>query len=348
MSRYHRQTLLPQIGVEGQRRLEQSRALLVGCGALGTVLAEQLVRAGLGFLRIVDRDIVELTNLQRQVLFDEEDVREQTPKAIAAAARLRRTNSSVTVEPIVADLHSGNVEEFAGLVAGAPAVDLILDGTDNVETRYLLNDVSVKHGVPWVYGACVGMEGRAMAAVPPGSACLRCIFPEPAGPGELPTCDTAGVFPPVAGIVASLEASMALKILAGSPRAAADRLFTMDLWENRIRATSTSDSKRADCVTCGKRHFEFLEHRAGSATTSLCGRDAVQVRPPSPRTKLDLPAMAEKLRPAGEVQRTPYLLRCHLAAAGLNLTLFPDGRLIVQGTTDPDRARSIYAKYVGM
>lgn len=348
MDRYHRQTLLPQIGVAGQAQLARSRVLIVGCGALGTVLAEQLARAGVGTIRIVDRDIVELTNLQRQVLFDEADVSEQAPKAVAAGLRLARINSQITIEPIVADLHAGNVEELAGLEASGKPVDLILDGTDSVETRYLLNDVSVKHSVPWVYGACVGMVGRMMAIRPPITACLRCLFPTPPGPGELPTCDTAGVFSPVSAVVASLQASAALKLLAGQSQAVGDELFILDLWNNRLRATSTADAKRADCITCGQRRFEFLDNRAGSATTSLCGKNAVQVRPPRNGKILDLQSMARKLSGVATVERTPYLLRCRLGdQPEIKLTLFGDGRLIVDGTADAERARSIYARFIG-
>ena len=347
MNRYHRQTLLPQIGVAGQARLTSARVLLVGCGALGTVLAEQLVRAGVGMLRIVDRDIVELTNLQRQVLFDEQDVREQAPKAIAAARRLARINSSVTIEPVVADLHAGNVEDLAGLTAG-DRVDLMLDGTDSVETRYLLNDVSVKHAVPWIYGACVGMVGRVMAIRPPETACLRCLFAMPSGAAELATCDTAGVFSPVAAVVASLQSAAALKILLGEHQAVAEQLVVIDLWENQLRAISTADARRPDCIACGQRRFEFLEQRAGSATTSLCGRNAIQIRPPPGHNAVDLHDLAAKLAGAGILEQTPYLLRCQLSEpADLKLTVFGDGRLIVHGTADPDRARSIYARFVG-
>jgi molybdopterin/thiamine biosynthesis adenylyltransferase len=348
MDRYHRQTILPQIGVAGQSRLAGSRALLVGCGALGSVIAEQLVRAGIGHLRIVDRDVVELTNLQRQVLFDEQDVKEQVPKAVAAGRRLREINSSVTVEPIVVDLHAGNVEELAGIDQKSGRVDLILDGADSAETRYLLNDVSVKHGIPWIYGACVAMAGRMMAIRPPHTACLRCLFPTPAGAGELPTCDTVGVFSPVSAIVASLQAAAAIKLLAGKSEAVKPELIVMDLWDGGIRSIAAADSRRDDCIACGLRHFEFLDQRGGSATVNLCGRNAVQVRPAPKSPGVDLSALAAKLSGAGAMERTPFLLRCALNGLGdLKLTVFPDGRLIVQGTTDPDRARSIYARFIG-
>jgi adenylyltransferase/sulfurtransferase len=306
-----------------------------------------MVRAGVGTVRIVDRDIVELTNLQRQVLFDEQDVREQLPKAVAAVNRLRRINSDVDIEAVVADVHAGNIEELAGLVDGEKPVDLILDGTDSIETRYLLNDFSVKYSVPWVYGACVGMAGRAMAFRPPATACLRCLFHSPMGAGELPTCDTAGVFSPVPAIVASLQSSAAMKILVGKAEAG-DAMFVIDLWDNHVRAIATTDAKRGDCICCGQRRFEFLETRAGSTTANLCGRNSVQVRPPPGHVTFDMGLLAQKLTAVGQVERTPYLVRCQLSQSGLNLTLFPDGRLIVQGTTDADRARSVYAKYIGV
>ena len=340
--------LLPQIGPDGQRRLADACVLLVGCGALGSVQAEQLVRAGVGRVRIVDRDIVELTNLQRQVLFDETDVREQAPKAIAAARRLAKINSSVAIEPLVRDLHAGNVEQIAGLEGTERKADLILDGTDNVETRYLLNDVAVKHNVPWIYGACVGTVGRVLAVMPPATACLRCLFPEPPGAGELPTCDTAGVFSPVAAVVGSIQTSAALKLLSGQSGAVGDELFVLDLWNNRLRATSTAEMKRDDCPACGLGRFEFLDRPPGGGAVSLCGRNAMQVRPPGGRGGIDLPALAGKLAAVGAVELTPHLVRCSLRdATSLRLTLFADGRLIVQGTNDPIQARSLYARYIG-
>ncbi|HWE03987.1 MAG TPA: ThiF family adenylyltransferase [Tepidisphaeraceae bacterium] len=346
--RYHRQTLLPQIGPDGQLRLAASTVLLVGCGALGSVLAEQLARAGVGHLRIVDRDIVELTNLQRQVLFDEQDALKQTPKAIAAARRLRQVNSSVAIEPLVVDLHAGNVEGLAGVGEHSRRVDLILDGADSAETRYLLNDVAVKHGIPWIYGACVGMSGRMMAILPGHTPCLRCLFPTPAGPGELATCDTVGVFSPVSAIVASLQAAAALKLLAGRRELVKTELNVIDLSDGGIRAISAVDARREDCIACGRRRFEFLDQIIDGAAVSLCGRNAVQVRPASKSANIDLSSLAEKLSGVGVVERTPFLLRCTLNMPGdLLLTVFPDGRLIIRGMADPESARSLYARFIG-
>lgn len=338
LNRYHRQELLPQIGPTGQARLRGARVLLVGCGALGSMVAEQLVRAGVGLLRIADRDVVELTNLQRQVLFDEGDAAEQAPKAVVAARRLSRINSAVRIQPLVRDVHPGNVEDLV-------ECDLIVDGTDNVETRYLLNDVAVKHGIPWIYGACVGTEGRCMA-VRPGEACLRCVFPDPPTAGELPTCDTAGVLGPGAGIVASLQATVAIRLLVGGGQDQV--LIALDAWKSRFRTISLAGSKRADCVCCGRRRFEFLEGGAGGQSTSLCGRNAIQVRPSPLSAPLDLSVLAAKLTGAGAVQQTAYLVRCDLLEpAGMRLTVFPDGRAIVHGTGDPERARSVYSRFVG-
>lgn len=337
-SRYHRQELLPQIGPAGQARLAESRVLLVGCGALGCTIAEQLARAGVGLLRIVDRDVVDWTNLQRQVLFDEADARQGKPKAVAAGERLGRINSAVAVESIVADVHSGNIEALA------TGVDLILDGTDNVDTRYLINDVAVKFAFPWVYGACVGTEGRVMPVVPGQTACLRCVFPEPPAGSELRTCDTAGVLGPVASVVASLQAIRAMGLLVGDREAVRGSLWSADLWTGRARTVEVE--RQPDCPTCAHREFPFLSKPPGQSTT-LCGRQSVQVRPERD-VRLDLTAAARKLRAVGEVQQTPFLLRCRPEGeTGVELTLFADGRMIVSGTTDGDRARSLYARYVG-
>ena len=339
--RYHRQTLLRQVGTAGQQRLGRGRVLLVGCGALGSVIAEQLVRAGVGFVRIADRDWVELTNLQRQVLFDERDAADQTPKAVAAARRLGQINSSVKVEPRVTDVHPGNIEEL--IRVDGRAVDVIVDGTDNVDTRYLINDVSVKDDVPWVYGACVGTEGRCMTVVPAKTACLRCVFPEPPAPGELPTCDTAGVLGPAAAAVGALQAAEAIRILLGNEPP--QQLHVLDLWAGRFRTIALDDARRSDCPTCGERRFEYLENQAMSRSTSLCGRNAIQVRP-GRQVQLNLDQVAAKLSALGEVQQTPYLLRCALEEE-IRLTLFPDGRAIIQGVSDAERARSLYARFVG-
>lgn len=337
--RYHRQTLLPQIGEAGQRRLAGSRAFLVGCGALGTTIADQLVRAGVGHLTIVDRDIVELTNLQRQTLFDESDAARELPKAIAAAKRLRAVNSSVEIAPIVADVHPGNLEDLI-----KPGFDLILDGTDNVQTRYFINDVSVKHRIPWIYGAAVATEGRVMSIATPGTPCLRCIFPTPPKPQELQTCDTAGVLGMAASIVGNYQAIEALKILIGTPASAS--LMRFDFWTPRMHCVSIADAKLADCTCCEQHRFEYLDSPADSGA-SLCGRNAVQIRPVE-MVDLNLDRLAEKLSSAGRVQRTAYFVRCQLNdPAGVSITVFPDGRTLVHGASDIGRAKSLRARFIG-
>jgi molybdopterin/thiamine biosynthesis adenylyltransferase len=342
VDRYHRQTLLPQIGDAGRRRLAASRVLLVGCGALGGTIAEQLVRAGVGLLRVIDRDIVELTNLQRQVLFSESDAREQLPKAVAAANRLRAINSEVTVDALVRDVDAGNIEEL--MRVGGERVDVILDGTDNVATRYLINDAAVKHGVPWVYGGCVGVEGRMMMIRPARTPCLRCVFPAPPAGSELPTCDTAGVLGPAAAVVASLQAIAAIHLLVDPSRDVEPQMLTMDLWRNRFHVMSLAGARREDCVTCAQRRFEFLDAMTRS-TAQLCGRDAVQLA----AAAIDPAAVETKLAAFGDVTRTPYFVRCALRgeSQGIELTVFTDGRTIVHGTSDPARARSIHARLIG-
>lgn len=339
MIRYQRQTLLPQIGQTGQTRLAAARVLLVGCGALGTHIAEQLARAGAGFLRIVDRDIVELSNLQRQVLFDESHVKAGYPKALAAAERLAVINSEIRIDPHIVDLHAGNIESLID------SIDLILDGTDNVATRYLLNDAAINCHIPWVYGACVGVEGRVMAIRPGQSPCLRCIFPHPPRPEELATCDTAGVLGSAAAVVASLQVVAAIKMLTRMGEELPCELLSVDLWSNRFHAMPLNDARRADCPCCGLRQFEFLSRSPSESAVTLCGRDAVQVRGSG---QADLSAVADRWSHLGTVERHRFFLRCHLAEpANIRLTLFGDGRLIVQGTRDGTRAKSLYARFVG-
>jgi adenylyltransferase/sulfurtransferase len=340
--------LLPQIGPAGQDRLARARVLLVGCGALGCVVADQLVRAGVGRLRLADRDVVELTNLQRQGLFDEADARAGLPKAIAAAARLGRVNSSVVVKPAAVDVNFDNIAELAGVDgadAAGPRVDLIVDGTDNVQTRYLINDFAVKFAIPWIYGACVGTEGRVMAIRPGATACLRCVFPRPPAAGELPTCDTAGVLGPAAGIVGSMQSAAAIRLLAGDGAPPAS-LIALDAWNFSFRAIDVG-GPAPDCPCCGRRQFEFLTRASGDLATTLCGRETVQIRPAGKRA-VSLGELAERLRPSGDVQAGEYFVRCVLSdPAGITLTAFADGRLLVQGTTDVGRAKSLYARFLG-
>ena len=342
MGRYDRQQILPQIGPEGQAKLGRARLLLVGCGALGSVVAEMLVRTGVGSLKVVDRDLVELSNLQRQVLFDEADATRELPKAVAAGERLRKINSQVNVEPIVADVNAANIESLA------EASDLILDGTDNVATRYLINDLAVKRGTPWIYAGCVGTTGRVWGIWPGRTACLRCVFPNPPRAEQLPTCDTAGVLGPAAAVVGGLQAAGAMRMLIEGPEKMMASLVSVDVWTGEFRIAGSVHDRDADCPCCGRRDFAFLSTSAADFTTNLCGRQAVQVVRGGKPARIELAAMAEKWRKIGSVATSPWFIRCKLSdPPDIDLTLFPDGRLVIHGSTEPARARSLYARYVG-
>lgn len=341
LARYNRQMLYAQIGEEGQRNLLASRVTLVGCGALGTVIADTLARAGVGNLRIVDRDYVELNNLQRQVLFDERDVEVGSPKAVAAAEKLMRINSAIRVEPVVADVHSANIEELC------KDAHLILDGTDNFETRFLINDAAVKLGKPWVYGACVGVTGMVMPIIPGETPCLRCVWDEPPPPGMNPTCDTAGVLGPVVHLVAALQCMEAIKLLTGRLDAVNRKLVQIDAWTGAFSDFELSNSRDAgSCVCCGQGRYEYLDAKKSGRTASLCGRMAVQVSA-GPSGVVDLPGVAARIAPVANSppQLNRYLLR--FSVEQYEITLFRDGRAIIKGTNEPEVARTVYAKYVG-
>jgi adenylyltransferase/sulfurtransferase len=339
LGRYVRQMLYRPIGEAGQRKLLSGRVLVCGCGALGSVIANTLARSGVGLLRIVDRDFLETNNLQRQVLFDEDDVAAGIPKAIAAAAKLAKINSAITVEPHVTDLDHTNVMSLAD------GVDVILDGTDNFETRMLLNDVALKRGLPWVYGGCLGAEGQTMTVLPGETACLRCLMNDTPPPGTTPTCDTAGILAPIVNIIASIQANEAIKILSGNRQAINRSLLVIDAWDNRIRQVSLASLREtSDCPACKRGEYAWLEGERASHSAVLCGRNAVQLSP-SGRNTISLSALAEKLKGAGRVTQNRYLVR--LAVDDYLLTIFPDGRAIIGGTDDIATARTVYAKYVG-
>ncbi len=341
IDRYSRQIRFSELGEAGQLKLLASRVLLCGCGALGTVLAETLVRAGVGFIRLVDRDFVEYSNLQRQVLFDEADVRDQTPKAIAAARKLASINSDVTVEPIVADIDYTNIRQLAA------GVDLILDGTDNFEIRFLINDCSLETGTPWVYAGCIASHGQSMPIFPNETACLRCLIESPPDAGSTETCDTAGILGPTVNVIASLQAMTAIKILAGRRDAVALSLTMIDVWDGTLRQMSVKDLReRANCPACKGGERTWLSGKEGSQSTVLCGRNSVQVRPLN-RVQLSLPEMAAKLAVVGEVTSNPFLLRLKLSNPDYEVTLFADGRAIIKGTDDIGLAKAVYARYVG-
>ena len=335
--RYSRQILFGGIGAEGQQAIMRARVAVVGLGALGSLQATLLVRAGVGAVRLIDRDFVEESNLQRQLLYDEHDARTFQPKAVAAARHLREVNSLVSIEGLVDDLNPATIDRLLG------GIDIILDATDNFDARYLLNDYAVKTGTPWIYGACVGSYGVTFTVVPGETACLRCIFESAPPPGLTPTCDTAGVLGSIAGVVASLQAVEALKLAAGRRAALSRKIVMIDLWQNTWDELGAPDAD-PQCPCCGRRRFDYLEGREGAETSSLCGRDAVQVRGRAD-ANLDLDELARRLAPLGRVERTPFLLRADIDA--WRLTVFGDGRAIIGGTDDPALAKSVYARYVG-
>jgi len=333
--KYSRQVLFTPIGREGQERLGWARVVIVGCGALGTAQANALVRAGVGRLRIVDRDYVEESNLQRQLLFDEADATENLPKAVAAERHLRLLNSEVSVEGVVADVDARSIE---AQVAG---FDLILDGTDNFETRFLINDAALKLGIPWVYGAVVGSYAATLTVLPGCTPCLACVFPErPQGSQE--TCDTVGVISPAVAWAAAVQVTEAMKILTGQDGDLHGTLFACDIWKNRLQ--QVKPRLNPECRACRKREFTYLEGDGLSRTTLLCGRNSVQIRQPDNRA-FDLEALRARLERQGPVRANPFLL--HFDRDPYELTVFADGRAIVKGTDDVAVARRIYAQYIG-
>jgi adenylyltransferase/sulfurtransferase len=332
--KYSRQILFTPIGAAGQERLGQSKALILGCGALGTAQANALVRAGVGTVRIVDRDYVEESNLQRQMLFDEADADQSLPKAVAAERKLRQINSDVRVEGIVADADSSNIEEFM------EGFHVVLDATDNFETRYLLNDAAVKLVIPWVYGAVVASYAASMTILPGRTACLACIFPHsPRGLHE--TCDTVGVIGPAVSWAAAIQSTEALKILLGREPELHGSLVAYDLWTNRFQQVKTP--RDPQCRVCVAHEYAYLE-QGGATHISLCGRNSVQIHQSVSRA-LDLAALKARLEQFGPVVANDFLLRCSLDP--YELTVFPDGRVIVKGTRDPALARSLYSRYIG-
>ena len=331
--RYVRQTILREIGPEGQTKLSAASVAVIGLGALGTVSAGLLARAGVGRLRLIDRDVVELNNLQRQVLFDEKDV--ELPKADVAERKLRAVNSSIAIEGIAKDVHSGNIES---LLEG---VDLVVDGADNMELRFLLNEVSIARDLPWIYGGAIATHGMAMAIVPKTTACFRCFLPQMPAPGSLPTCDTAGILNTVSSIVGSLQATAAIQLLVGEPPAG--ELLVFDGWSGDLQRLRVS--RRKDCPACVRGEREFLGARRGQVIAALCGGETISIDP-AHRGEIDLAGVESRLRKLGAVKSLGSVLV--FEADGARFTLFSDGRALIRGTDDPERARSLYAKYVGM
>ncbi len=337
--RYARQWRFAPLGEAGQRRLASGRVLVCGLGALGSALAGTLVRAGVGMVRVVDRDFLELSNLQRQTLYDEEDVAKGLPKAIAAERKLRAINSQITVEAMVADVTHKNIEALAS------DIDVVVDGSDNFEIRFLLNDFALAHNKPWVYGGAIGAEGQSITIVPGETPCLACVLPEPPPAGATPTCDTAGILSPAIQMVAAIQATEALKLLSGNGDAISRVWTIFDLWNNRIRQIDLAPLRGdTSCRACGQRDFVWLDGRHGSQSAVLCGRNAVQLRPAVSEV-LDLRKLGGQLASVGEVFQNEYLLRIDVPP--YTLTLFPDGRAIVAGTDEVGVARGLYARYVG-
>lgn len=338
MSRYSRQERFAPVGTEGQQQLAASRILVCGCGALGSLIAERLARAGVGHIKLLDRDWVELSNLQRQTLFTEDDARHSRPKAVAAAEMLARINSQIELEAAVEDLSFENIENIA------QGCDLILDGTDNFETRFLINDYCVKHSVPWVHGGCLGASGQVLTILPGETACFRCLVPELPPREMLETCDSAGVLGPAVGLIACLQAAEALKILTGNRASACCKLMVVDTWHTDLRLVSLS--KYQDCPTCSRHQFPFLAGDIRSEATILCGKNAVQIVSPAYSGTASLEQLGHKLQSIGSVQQNAFFVRLKLPEH--TLTIFRGGRTVVEGTTSPAEAKSLLARTLGL
>jgi adenylyltransferase/sulfurtransferase len=340
LERYSRQILFQHIDGNRQKKLINSTVLLIGCGALGTVSSSYLVRAGIGELTIIDRDYIEENNLQRQILFDEDDILENLPKAVAAQKKLQRINSNVKVEGIVTDINYSNIEELT------KDVDIIIDGTDNFETRFLVNDYCVKNSIPWVYGACIGSKGVVMNIIPSMTPCLRCVFETMPQIGSFPTCDTAGVIGPIAGIIASFQVTEAIKILTGNYASVNKSLLEIDDWETNFRQIDISELKDTNnCPTCKLHNYEFLKAEAGIMTTLLCGKNAVQVMSRN-IGNIDLRHLEQRLGSIADVSCNDFMLKFKIKDHVF--TVFPDGRAIITGTADSSTAKGLYSKYLGM
>jgi adenylyltransferase/sulfurtransferase len=335
MDRYSRQIIFPAIGAEGQQKLAASRAVIVGCGALGTVIANSLVRAGLGHVRIIDRDFIEEHNLQRQVLFTEDDIKEGLPKAKAAERQLRRINSEVEIEGIVADANFTNIEGFA------EGADIIMDGLDNFETRFLINDVSLKLGIPWVYGAAIASSGMTATIIPGQTPCFRCISASAPGGGVTDTCDTAGVIGPAPFVIGSLQSAAAMRVLGGDADPV-QYLTTVDVWRGDFQRLKTG--RRTGCPACAG-DYEFLDGKHGLKTTALCGQNVVQVLNTG-KVEISLDKLAQRLAPLTAATYNEHMLRFPIED-DIEMIVFPDGRALLRNTTDEALARGLYAKYIG-
>ena len=340
LERYVRQMRFGPLGEEGQQRIRESRVLICGCGALGSVIANTLARAGVGHLRIVDRDFLEWNNLQRQVLFTEADVTAGIPKAVAAKSHLEQINSEIEIEALVANVSAQNIGELID------SVDCIVDGTDNFETRFLLNDAAVKNNIPWVYGGCLGSEGQTMTILPGETPCLHCLMQAgPPPPGTTPTCDSAGILSSIINVIASIQALEAIKIVSGNRDKTSRVLQIFDLWDNQVRQVNLDQLLEGkQCPTCNHHQFDWWTGKQGSQSAILCGRNAVQLAFSSD-ARIDLEELGNKLSSLGNVSVNPFLLKAEIEE--FEITVFADGRAIIKGTEDEVVARNIYAKYIG-
>lgn len=338
-SRYSRQLVLKEIGREGQRKLGASRVAIIGLGALGSVSANLLVRAGAGTVRLIDRDFLEMDNLQRQVLYDEKDLFEDLPKAVAAKRKLEKINSEIKIEAEVADVNPASIRPLL------EKTDLIIDGTDNFETRFLINDYSLKTKIPWIYGGAVRAEGMSYVILPGEGPCLRCLFGQAPDPGAAQTCDQVGILAPVAHLIASFQTIEAIKLLAGCREAVERHLWKVDLWSRQFKSIRVDQFQKDPCPGCRGQEFPYLEKKSGMRVISLCGRNAVQIFRREDEAKIDFKSLASRLADQAEVQFNDYLLRCK--AEPYEITVFSNGRAIIKGTEDAGRAKSLYAKYIG-
>ena len=335
LSRYRRQMLYPGLGESGQEKLALGRVGLIGCGALGSFVAAELVRGGVGFLRLVDRDFPELSNLHRQILYDEQDVSTRTPKALAAARELRTANHEAEIEPVVEDLNAFSIERFAR------GLDVLVDATDNFATRFVINDYAVRQGIPWVHGGVLGASGVSLTVVPGDGPCFRCLYPEPPAPGSVETCDTAGVLTPAVGVIGSIEAAEVMKLLA-DPGSRNRGLLTVDVWETYFEVVEIE--RLSDCPACGRREFAFLEAEREFLVDEICGSDAIQIVPPG-ASPISLSALAERLAPVARVSLRELYLEAE--TEGIRFTIFGDGRTLVTGADSAERARSVYDRFIG-
>lgn len=337
LERFRKQILLEKIGKTGQEKLADSRALVVGCGALGTVICNNLTRMGIGSLVIVDRDFIERDNLHRQILFDEDDITQNLPKAVAAARKLQRINPQVKIDAHVTDINSDNILEMMN------GVNCVIDGTDNFETRYLINDACWKLGIPWIYGGVTGTGGMFYTFYPPETPCLRCFMPEPPALGETETCDTVGVMPTAVSIAASFETTEAIKILTGQQNERVKKMVRFDAWD--ASWISFGLAKNPECPLCRHNHYDFLDANLTTKTVSLCGRNAMQIIP-AKKTEIDFAALAKRLSQSGKVEYNDYILK--FTVDDIEISLFKDSRAIIKGLTDEAAVRTVFSKYIGL